>query len=554
MPHDVVIRGGEIADGTGGEPYRGDVAIDADRITAVGDVAERGRREIDADGALVTPGFIDLHTHFDAQAGWDPMLTPVSWHGVTTALLGNCGVTFAPCKPEGRDFLAGMMETVEDIPKRAILSGLPWNWESYGQYLDAIEGLKPAINVAGLVGHCASRFYVMGERAVDEQPNEEEIAEIADLVRRSVAEGAVGFSSNRLPAHVLPDGRSIPGTFAEAKELGAISRKVGEAGGILQFVLDYANLDRDMALIAEQARTAGTGLLFSAPLIAAEDGGSRYDAAIAEMRAAGIEVAGLTLPRSGGFLSGLDTGVLFPTPAFDELRAMDFEARLAALRDDAFRTRLIESTRGDRRIEEVSRQAYWLGDGDRPVYTRDASESLWNLSRAAGETPVETWLRHVLDSAGRGHFHVRFFNHDLEAVQRFLHADWVLPGIGDAGAHVSQIMDSGWTSFMLSHWCRDTGAFEIGEAVRKLTSAQARVIGLGDRGTLAPGKRADVNVIDLERVSERQPELVHDFPFGAPRLIQRARGYLATLCNGEVILENDEHTNARAGRVLRRAG
>ena len=249
MPHDIVIRRGNIVDGSGKEPFVGDLAIDGDTITSVGKVSKKGKREIDASDHIVTPGFIDLHTHFDAQAAWDPMLTPVSWHGVTTALFGNCGVTFAPCKPEGRDFLAGMMETVEDIPKRAILEGLPWNWESYGEYLDSIEKLDPAINVTGLVGHCASRFYVMGERAVDEDPTAEEIEQIAALVGQSVRDGAVGFSSNRLPQHVLPDGRSIPGTFAKSKELDAISKAVGENGGILQFVLNYSNIDQEMDLI-----------------------------------------------------------------------------------------------------------------------------------------------------------------------------------------------------------------------------------------------------------------------------------------------------------------
>ena len=266
MAHDLVIRGGGIVDGTGSEPFTGDIAVDGGTIAKVGKVEDSGHREIDAEGHVVTPGFVDLHTHFDAQAGWDPLLTPVSWHGVTTALFGNCGVTFAPCKPADREFLAGMMETVEDIPRNAILTGLPWDWESYGEYLDSIEKLGPAINITGLVGHCASRFYVMGERAVEEDPSEDEIGQIAELVGRSVAEGAIGFSTNRLPGHVLPDGRSIPGTFAKEAELVAISEAVGKAGGILQSVLNYGNLDDEMAMLTKQGRAAGTRLLFSAPM------------------------------------------------------------------------------------------------------------------------------------------------------------------------------------------------------------------------------------------------------------------------------------------------
>ncbi len=551
MAHDLVIRNGLLVDGLGNEPTHGDLAIDGDTISAVGEIDGRGRDEIDAEGHAVTPGFVDLHTHFDAQAGWDPLLTPVSWHGVTTALFGNCGVTFAPCKPADRDFLAGMMETVEDIPKDAILNGLAWDWVSYGEYLDSIEKLDPAINIIGLVGHCASRFYVMGERAVDGQPTEDEIRQIAELVGNSVKEGAIGFSSNRLPAHVLPDGRSIPGTFAESAELAAIARAVGKHNGILQFVLNYANLDEEMALITEQGVRAGTRVLFSAPMVPSTNGRSGYADAIAKMRAEGVDVSGLTLPRSGGFVSSLKSGVFMPGVQWKKLRAMDFEGRLAAIRDEAFRQELVEEVRSNPQFEAMAENAFWLGDGDRPAYTRGPEESLASLARAAGEHPIETWLRFMVETNGEAQFHIRFFNLDLDALPAFLSEDWVLPGIGDAGAHVSQIMDSGWTSFLLSHWYRERGVFTLAEAVRKMTSAQARVIGLHDRGVLQAGKRADVNVIDLEKVAERQPQLVHDFPGGAPRLIQKARGYKATVCNGHVILRDDEHTGTRSGRVLR---
>ena len=240
MTHDIVIRGGEIVDGTGAEPIRGDLAIDDGVITAVGNVEGSGREEIDATGHMVTPGFVDIHTHLDAQIGWDSKLTSVTWHGVTTALLGNCGVTFAPCKPEDREFLAGMMETVEDIPKHAILTGLPWDWEFYGGYLDSLDTLNPMINVAGLVGHCAIRFYVMGERSVEEPATSDEIKQIAELAARSVREGAIGFSTNRHLGHFLPDGRCIPGTYAHHDDspggAGPVRRSAGGAAGAARTV------------------------------------------------------------------------------------------------------------------------------------------------------------------------------------------------------------------------------------------------------------------------------------------------------------------------------
>ena len=552
MAHDIVIRGGEIVDGTGAEATPGDVAIDDGRISAVGKVDAKGRQEIDAAGNLVSPGFVDLHTHLDAQIGWDPQMTPVSWHGVTTALLGNCGVTFAPCKPQDVELLAAMMETVEDIPKNAILTGLPWDWESYGQYLDSIEKLDPAINITGLVGHCASRFYVMGERAIEEDASEDEIRQIAELVGQSVKEGAVGFSTNRLPGHVLPDGRSIPGTFAQEEELVAISRAVGQNGGILQSVLNYSKLDEEMAILTNQVRAAGTRILFSAPYNPGPDGtGTGYDSAIAAMQSEGLDVNALTLPRSGGFLSGLTTGIAFTTPAWGKLRKLDFEGRLALIQDEDERAKLIEDAKKHPQVEEAAKNFYWLGDEERPKYAQGASESLYSQAKAAGRHPVELWLDKMLETDGKALFHVRFFNHNLETLKGFLTTDWVLPGIGDAGAHVSQIMDSGWTSFLLAHWHRENDLFTIQEAVRRMTSASARVIGFKDRGALRPGMKADVNVIDIDRVAERQPVLVHDFPDGAPRLIQKAMGYEATICNGSVILENDTHTGERSGRVLR---
>ena len=558
MAHDIVVKDGLIVDGTGAAPYYGDVAIDGDTITQVGNVEGSGAKTIQADGKAVTPGFVDLHTHFDAQAGWDPYLTPVSWHGVTTALFGNCGVTFAPCKPADRDFLAGMMETVEDIPKNAILTGLPWDWESYGEYLDSIEKLNPAINITGMVGHCASRFYVMGERSITDNATDDEIKQIAELVGKSVADGAIGFSTNRLPGHVLPDGRSIPGTFAEPKELVAISEQVGKHGGIVQSVLNYGKLDEELDIVRQQVRAAGTRALFSAPYTPSNNGGvSIYDEPIADMQSEGLDVTALTLPRSGGFLSGLRTDMfMFRTPAWNELRAMRFDDRLAAIRDADQRQRLIDEAKEQANNEQLNNRRatanwYWLGDEDRPNYTKGKSESLESLASAAGEHPAETWLRYMLESNGEAFFHIRFFNLQLDALPAFLKEEFVLPGIGDAGAHVSQIMDSGWTSFMLAHWVRDKEAFKLEEAIRKLTSAQARVVGFNDRGSLAEGMKADVNVIDMDRVAERQPQLVHDFPGEAPRLIQKAVGYQATICNGALILENDEHTGERSGRVLR---
>ena len=548
MAHDVVIRGGNVVDGTGAEPYQADVAIDGDRISEIGVVNARGREEIQADGLNVSPGFIDLHTHLDAQIGWDPQVTSVSWHGVTTALLGNCGVTFAPCKEADREFLAGMMETVEDIPKDAILHGLPWNWESYGGYLDALEALGPSINICGLVGHCATRFYVMGERAVEEPATADEIRQIAELAGQSVKEGAVGFSTNRLPGHRLPDGRSIPGTFAHRDELRAVAKAVGAYGGFMQTVSDFREFDEEMELIADEARSS-RGALFSS---AAEIGIERLDEKVMAMRAEGLNVTSVTVPRSGGGVGGLATDNFFRTPAWMELRQLDFDRRLGAIRDADYRQRLIAEVKDQGQpVLDGTKRWFWMGDGERPCYTQETDNSLYAIAQAANEHPVETWLRITDESNGRALFHMRGFNINLDSLKELITTEWAMPGLGDAGAHVSQMIDSGWSTFILSHWHRDSGVYSLEEAVRRISAVPAGVLGLEDRGLLAVGKRADVNVFDISRLEERMPEIVNDFPFGAPRFIQRAAGYKATLCNGDFVLRDDELTGTQPGRVLR---
>ena len=550
MKHDLVIRGGSVVDGTGAEPYAADVAIDSDTIAEIGAVAGKGREEIRADGLCVSPGFIDLHTHLDAQIGWDPQVTSVSWHGVTTALLGNCGVTFAPCKASDREFLAGMMETVEDIPKNAILHGLPWNWESYGGYLDALEALGPSINIAGLVGHCAVRFYVMGERAVEEPATEDEVRQIAALAGQSVREGAVGFSTNRLPGHRLPDGRSIPGTFAERDELRAVAREVGKHGGLMQTVSDFGDFDAEIDLIRDEARAARAALFSSA----VEIGPERLDARVTAMREEGLNVTSVTVPRSGGGVGGLATNNFFRTKAWNALRDLEVPARLEAIRDPSTRQRLVDEVKAQGEpVAEGTKRWFYMGDAGRPCYTQRAEESLYHQAKAAGEHPVETWLRMADQTDGKALFHLRGFNIDLDALAGLIQTDWAMPGLGDAGAHVSQMIDSGWSTFILSHWHRDSGVYSLQEAVRRISAVPANVLGLADRGTLAVGKRADVNVFDIAALEERMPEIVHDFPFGAPRFIQRAAGYKATVCNGKVVLRDDELTGACAGRVLRNA-
>ena len=543
MAHDLVIRSGKIVDGTGAEAAPGDVAIDDGLITAVGKVDERGKQEIDAEGHVVSPGFIDLHTHLDAQIGWDPALTPVSWHGVTTALMGNCGVTFAPCKPSDRDLLAGMMETVEDIPKHAILTGLPWTWEDYGGYLDALDKMDPGINVAGMVGHCAVRYYVMGERAVEEQASDDERRQMADIVGKAIDSGAVGFSTNRYAPHKLPDGRSIPGTFADPQELCEIAKAVGPRDCLMQAV------GADFEVLKAISDTTQGRILFSYGA-GPDKGSGRAQAKRLDELCKGRDITAITQVRGSGFIFGLQSNLPFAGETWKMLRKLDLAGRLAAINDADTAAKLVEEGIGTPRRFDL-KQVFYLGDGETPDYTLPTQSNVAAMGEAASEEFVETFLRLSRESDGKGLFNLRMFNQNLGELSDLFESDNIFPSLGDAGAHVSQIMDAGWCSFVLSYWVREHGLYSLGEGIRRLTSGPARVLGVSDRGTLAVGKRADVNVFDLDTVAECQPELVYDFPGGAPRFIQRAKGYKATIVNGQVNVMDGEHTGARAGRVLR---
>ena len=562
MTHDIVIRGGTIVDGTGAAAFVGDVAIDDGRITSVGGTAGAGREEIDAAGLVVSPGFIDIHTHLDAQIGWDPLLTPVSWHGVTTVLMGNCGVTFAPCRPADRETLAGMMETVEDIPRQAILSGLSWDWEGYGGYLDAIERLNPAINVAGLVGHSAVRFYVMGERAVEEPATEDEKKQMAAIVAQSIDDGAVGFSTNRFPGHVLPDGRSIPGTFADHDEVLQIAREVGSRNALMQNVMDFQRPEMgNHELLRQEAVEKGGRILFSYTIGGSDAAGQRATAFMESLIDNDRDITAVSVPRGTGFVFGLQSRLpayniwgqkKFFGPTWESLAAMKFAERLSAVRDGEVRARLVEEAKAANQAKLYWLEAtYWLGAGERPNYLAPSEDNLPTLAERAGEHWSETFLRLALETDGRCLFTWRMFSRNLPALQDWLGHERVIPGLSDAGAHVSQVMDSGVSSFILSYWVKQKGLYSLEEGVRRLTSAPARVIGVKDRGVLAPGMRADVNVFDADGVGEKYPELVHDFPGGAPRYIQRSTGYHATLVNGQVAFRDGVHSGARAGQVLR---
>jgi N-acyl-D-aspartate/D-glutamate deacylase len=558
--YDIVITGGTIVDGTGAEPYTGDVAIDGGRITAVGTVDAAGAEEIDATGLVVTPGFVDIHTHLDAQLAWDPCATSSCWHGVTSVVLGNCGVTFAPCKPDDRAWLAELMESVEDIPARSILSGLAWDWEHYGEYLQAIDRMPKGVNVGGMVGHCAVRQYAMGERGLSEDPaSPDDIAIMADLVDEAIGAGALGFSTSRTLLHRVPDGRMVPGTWATTDELYAIADVLARQGrGVFEAAprfeqpgRDYEHTREEVHWMAEINRRTGRPVTFG---LAQSNLGPELFRKILECVVAEAERGGVIHPQTTARGIGLLFGIVHRTffdraPSWQALKDLDVAGRLAVLDDPDRRAVLVEEGKANTAPLDYDGVFVLAGDAANNAYT-DA-DSLGAQARAAGEHVVETFVRLTRDTRGAALFNFPFLNQRMDAVEEMLTHPGVVLGLADSGAHVGLIMDAGLPTWFLSHWVRDREVFTLEDGVRRLTSEPAALFGIPGRGVLAPGAFADVNVFDLDALSLPLPEYVHDFPQGAGRYVQTSRGYDATIVNGDVFIEAGAHTGALSGRTIR---
>jgi N-acyl-D-aspartate/D-glutamate deacylase len=561
VAHDLVIRNGTLVDGTGTPPCRADLAIDGDRITAVGEVTAAADQEIDATGCAVTPGFVDIHTHLDAQLAWDPSGTSSCWHGVTSVVLGNCGVTFAPCRPDDRAFLAEMMESVEDIPATGILEGLSWDWETYGEYLTEVDRWPKGINVGGMVGHCAVRVHAMGERSLDEEPaSEADVAAMSELVDEAIAAGALGFSTSRTLLHRVPDGRPVPGTWAAPAELLAYGDVMGRWGrGVFEAAprlgerdsKDYAASRDEIAWMGELSRRSGRPVTFGlAHSFRRDDLYRRVLEFVHDENERGATVRPQTTARGIGLLFSLSHHTPFDgAPSWGALRALPLDEKLAQLGDAATRKQLIDEA-SDRPTREVLEGFYVIGPGA-PRYDHDSDNTIVAVADRLGVTPAEAFIDLSLESDGQVLLNYPFLNQDLNAVDEMLADPTVVMGLADAGAHVGQIMDASQPTFFLTKWVRDRGVVSIEEGVRRLTSDTATLFGVEDRGVVREGAFADVNVIDLDNLTLHLPEYVHDFPGGAGRYVQRASGYRATAVNGVVTLLDDELTGAHPGVVLR---
>ncbi|MBL8772951.1 MAG: amidohydrolase family protein [Phenylobacterium sp.] len=567
MPEfDLVIRGGTVFDGTGGPGVVADVAIAGDRVVQVGRVAGRGREEIDAAGMLVTPGWVDIHTHYDGQVTWDSRMTPSSTLGATTVVVGNCGVGFAPVRKGDEDTLIRLMEGVEDIPGAALHEGLSWRWESFAEYMDAVEALPHDIDVAVQVPHGALRVYVMGERGANREPaTPDENQRMRELTAEAIRAGALGFSTTRTMVHRTADGDLTPTIGAARAEMEAIAQGLADAGsGVLQWVSDFADIDQEFQLIRDLTKIAGQPLSFS--LVQADVVPDRWRELMARMDdavEAGYPIKAQVAGRPVGLMLGLQGSAhpFISRPSYAEIADLPLAEKVARMKDPAFRARLIAEApaKGHPFINSLAgaHHKMYAIEGDHLDYEPHPSTSLGARAKALGINPDELVYDALIADEGRAFLFFPMHNYvegSLDNVHAMLTNPNCLSGLSDGGAHVGAICDVSLPTFMLTHWCRDRTRgpkLDLARTIRGQTLDTAEAVGLNDRGVIAPGYLADLNVIDFDRLRLKVPYMVYDLPTGARRLMQDAEGYRATIKSGQVIYRDGAPQGPLPGRLIR---
>jgi N-acyl-D-amino-acid deacylase len=575
--HDLVIRGGTVVDGTGAAARTADVCVRDGVIVDVGRAGGRARHTIDADGLLVTPGFVDSHTHYDGQATWDPHLSPSCWHGVTTAVLGNCGVGFAPARPDRHDWLIGLMEGVEDIPGTALAEGIRWDWESFPEYLDALDAMPRAVDIAAHLPHGALRAYVMGERGADnESATDDDLEQMGRLSREALAAGAVGISTSRTAGHMAIDGRPVPGTHAAQRELWTLGNALADHGrGLFQLVATGTTgeisgdppgaAELELEWMVRFARDTGRPVTF---LVMQEsrnpDNWKPMLDTVARGRLEGLPLYPQVASRCFGVLMGHQSR-LNPfrlRPAYDAISHLPLAERVARLRDPEVRARILaEEPARDNvvRLDALRARSFdhLYPLGDTLDYEPTSEQSIGAVARRTGADVWEVAYDVMMRDEGREMLLLPLLNYgngSYDGLYDMMTNPYTVQGLGDGGAHCNVICDASMTTYMLTHWVRDRTRgprLTLEHAVRRLTRDSAELYGLHDRGVIAPGKKADFNVIDHERLALVRPELVNDLPAAAGRLIQRSEGYVATIVSGEIVVASGEETDARPGHLVR---
>ncbi len=561
----LVIRNGTIVDGSGGAPYEADlVAIDG-KITAIGGNIPKGTEEIDARGKLVTPGFVDVHTHYDAQVTWSDRLSPSSWNGATTVLFGNCGVGFAPCHEDQHDMLINLMEGVEDIPEVVLSEGLPWNWHSFPDFLDAVAARSYDADVAAQVPHAALRVYVMGQRGADREPaTDQDRRRMAELTAEGLRAGALGFSTSRTLNHRSADGKHIPTLRAEEAELTAIAHAMRDTGaGWLQIVSDFKDQADEIELFRRLAKESGRPVTITLTQSDARpDGWRELMAEIDEANQEGLRITAQVRPRPTSVLLGLELSqnAFTGRPSYKRIAHLPFAERLALLRQPEFRARILaEEFEGDRRGLLIDRWDRMYPLADPPDYEPRPEDSIAGRAARDGRPPAELAYDLLIEGDGKGMLYLpvtNFAGGNLDVVRDMIDAPNSLIGLGDGGAHVGVMCDATSTSYLLTHWTRDRrrGAlFPVSWAIKRLAADNAAAIGLNDRGLLRVGMKADINILDYDKLCLRRPEVVYDLPAGGKRLVQRTDGFDATIVSGAVVYRHGEATGLLPGRLARGA-
>lgn len=564
--YDSIIRNGTIIDGTGNPRFSADIGIKDGNIAKIGQITDTANHEIDAEGKLVTPGWVDIHTHYDGQATWDPLLAPSSWHGVTTVVMGNCGVGFAPVKPADRDFLIELMEGVEDIPGAALSEGIDWQWESFPEYLDTLESIPRAIDVATQVPHGAIRAYVMGERCnTDYAPTEAEVKEMAALVREGVEAGALGFSSSKTLLHKDVHGEYMPGTFSGNDEMLALGLGMkGLNNSVFELVSDHLGDDQEWAWVTDFQKQTGLTVTLIATTAPAYENGKMYKLA-EQARAEGREIRPQAAGRPTGVLHGLQSSfhafVGHPTWR-DELAQLDHETLLTRLAEPATKAKILSERsviNGGLMQNLPGLMGLVFPLGENPNYEPLPEESIAGIAKERGMDVMEVMYDMLVANDGKELFYQPlggYQGYSLDGQKKLLEHPNVLFGLSDGGAHCGVIADAGMPTFIMTHWGRDRtrgDKMSLEFIVKSLTSSTARAFGMFDRGLINEGMIADINIIDFDELRLHRPEAVFDLPAGGRRLVQRAEGYEITIKSGEVIFNNGQHSGALPGKLVRRS-
>lgn len=567
MPHALVIKNGSVIDGSGGEPFFADVAVDNGLIAAIGSGLS-GVEEIDASGRIVVPGFVDIHTHYDGQVTWEERLSPSSDHGVTTVVMGNCAVGFAPCKPEQRELLMHVVAGVEDIPEAVIADGVPWAWETFPEYLDYLSTRRADVDFAAQIPHSALRVYIMGQRGADREPaTTTDLAEMTRLVREAIEAGAIGASTSRTISHRTLTGELAPCETSGEAELMAIARGLSEAGsGVLELIADFNDISlggsAEFDMLKRLARTGNCPLSYTLVQVPQQPEAWRILLALTEQaNREGLEIRGQIAPRAVGMCFGLDLSFnpFCFTDGYRAIAHLPLSDRVERMRDPATKAAILGDT-----PQHSNPLMLWLTSlypqmfviGDRPEYEPPAEASIAALAQAAGQAPADLAYALLLEDEGRALFYLpitNFADGTLSVVREMMASDSTIIALGDGGAHYGLICDASYSTFALTHWARDRalGQFSLSWMINALTRKPALAVGLTDRGLIQVGCKADINVIDFDGLELLKPEVRYDLPGGGRRMVQRAIGYEATIVSGDITYRNGVPTGALPGRLVR---